>query len=154
VAQGDKAEVEFYGGLHSQRNWDRSRFHIGYESVATTMNRVLPNNPKKDWGFDADDVLKLLETGTPPPPSPHPRQPPPSLLSKLARHLAMQHLQIFHRVVHWSKSCYTPNTLVFVHRSLSQIPKQNGDLVWKMFNKYLIEVMCHHLLHLPIKLEM
>lgn len=59
-----KARTEFYGGFRSQRKWDDSRFHIGFEDTKSAQVRKLPDDPKKEWGFDADDIKDKLESQT------------------------------------------------------------------------------------------
>jgi len=60
AALEEKAETEFLGGLYSSRNWDKGRFHVGFEDTSATKKRVLPSNLKQEWGFDADDVKTRL----------------------------------------------------------------------------------------------
>jgi len=36
AALEEKAETEFLGGLYSSRNWDKGRFHVGFEDTSAT----------------------------------------------------------------------------------------------------------------------
>jgi len=63
AALEEKGETEFFGGLYSSHNWDKGRFHVGFEDASATRKRMLPQNLKEEWGFDADDVKNRLEQG-------------------------------------------------------------------------------------------
>eukprot|EP01088_Endostelium_zonatum_P002692 TRINITY_DN13390_c0_g1_i1.p1 TRINITY_DN13390_c0_g1~~TRINITY_DN13390_c0_g1_i1.p1 ORF type:complete len:160 (+),score=19.16 TRINITY_DN13390_c0_g1_i1:130-609(+) len=59
-AKTEGSAMEMVGGSQSYNKYDQARILSGYETLESRDQRIIPEDSKKTWGFDAKDVDQIL----------------------------------------------------------------------------------------------
>lgn len=58
----ERCTIEMFGGMFSERDWDKHNYTLHYESnFERDLRNDIPPNVKELWGFDGFDVIRVLE---------------------------------------------------------------------------------------------